>query len=80
MARNIQAIRGMHDILPEQIPLWQTLEDRAREVLEGYGYEETSGGYLSKCDLCLDLRTYLSARNGFEELAPRAFYARLGDQ
>jgi histidyl-tRNA synthetase len=40
MARNIQAIRGMHDILPEQIPLWQTLEDSARAVLEGYGYQE----------------------------------------
>jgi len=30
----------MHDILPEQISLWQTLEDRARVVLEGYGYQE----------------------------------------
>jgi histidyl-tRNA synthetase len=30
----------MHDILPEQISLWQTLEDRARAVLEGYGYQE----------------------------------------
>ena len=40
MVRNIQAIRGMHDILPGQIRLWQTLEDRARAVLEGYGYQE----------------------------------------
>jgi histidyl-tRNA synthetase len=30
----------MHDILPEQVSLWQTLEDRARSVLEGYGYQE----------------------------------------
>jgi len=36
----IQAIRGMHDILPEQCGLWQTLEDRARAVLEAYGYRE----------------------------------------
>jgi hypothetical protein len=47
---------------------------------EQYGYEESAGGYLSKCDLCLDLRTYLAARDGFRELAPRAFYAHLGDQ
>jgi len=40
MAQKIQAIRGMHDILPERSPLWQHLEDRAREVLEGYGYRE----------------------------------------
>ena len=30
----------MHDILPDQTPLWQALEDRARLVLEAYGYEE----------------------------------------
>ena len=40
MAQGIQAIRGMHDILPEQIGLWQTLEDQARAVLDGYGYRE----------------------------------------
>jgi histidyl-tRNA synthetase len=40
MAPTIQAIRGMHDILPDQILIWQTLEDRARQVLESYGYGE----------------------------------------
>lgn len=40
MAKNIQAIRGMHDTLPDQIALWQTLEDRTREVLDAYGYRE----------------------------------------
>ncbi|MCF6354743.1 MAG: histidine--tRNA ligase [Candidatus Polarisedimenticolaceae bacterium] len=40
MAKNIQAIRGMHDILPSQTPLWQLLEDQVRSVLEGYGYRE----------------------------------------
>ena len=40
MAQNIKAIRGMHDILPEQVSLWQTLEDGARQVLTAYGYRE----------------------------------------
>jgi histidyl-tRNA synthetase len=40
MAKNIQAIRGMHDLLPDRSPLWQALEDRARGVLEAYGYSE----------------------------------------
>jgi histidyl-tRNA synthetase len=40
MAKQIQAIRGMKDILPEQTPLWQFLEDRARDVLSRYGYSE----------------------------------------
>jgi len=39
-ARQIQAIRGMHDILPQQSALWQYIEDQARAVLDGYGYQE----------------------------------------
>ena len=40
MAKNIQAIRGMRDILPDQTPLWQLFEDRVRGVLASYGYSE----------------------------------------
>jgi histidyl-tRNA synthetase len=40
MAKQIQAIRGMKDILPQQTPLWQFLEDRVRAVLSSYGYQE----------------------------------------
>ncbi len=40
MSKNIQAIRGMHDILPERIAIWHRIEDTARRVLAGYGYSE----------------------------------------
>ena len=40
MGKKIQAIRGMHDILPERSALWQRVEDSARAVLDGYGYSE----------------------------------------
>jgi histidyl-tRNA synthetase len=40
MAKQIQAIRGMKDILPQQSPLWQLLEDKVRSVLSRYGYAE----------------------------------------
>lgn len=30
----------MHDILPEQTPAWQSLEDKAKHVLLSYGYQE----------------------------------------
>jgi histidyl-tRNA synthetase len=40
MTKNIQAIRGMHDILPAQTPLWQHLEAQARRILAAYGYSE----------------------------------------
>jgi histidyl-tRNA synthetase len=38
MSAKIQAIRGMEDLLPDQSPLWQKLEDHARRVFEQYGY------------------------------------------
>ena len=40
MAQQIQAIRGMNDVLPADIPAWQHLEACAREVASSYGYEE----------------------------------------
>ena len=40
MSKHIQAIRGMHDILPERIAAWHCLEDSARQVLSAYGYAE----------------------------------------
>jgi histidyl-tRNA synthetase len=38
MADKFQSIKGFYDILPEQTPLWQKLEDTARRVLSQYGY------------------------------------------
>ncbi len=37
---NIRAIRGMNDILPEETPYWQALEQTVARVLSGYGYGE----------------------------------------
>jgi hypothetical protein len=50
------------------------LLDFARDL----GYREAPGGYLSKCDLCLDLREYLVSRGDFTELSPKEFYTYLG--
>ena len=36
----VQAIRGMNDILPDQVGWWQGIESAAREVLENFGYRE----------------------------------------
>ena len=38
--QKIQAIRGMHDLLPEQAPVWQHLESVLLDVLASYGYRE----------------------------------------
>lgn len=41
------------------------------------GCQESSEGYISKCDLCLSLRVYLVSRGDFEELSPKEFYNHL---
>jgi len=40
VSKNIQAIRGMNDILPEQTPLWRYLESSVAGLLDGYGYRQ----------------------------------------
>jgi histidyl-tRNA synthetase len=51
MANNIQAIRGMHDVLPDQTPLWQYAETIIREVLSSYGYSEIRLPIVEKTEL-----------------------------
>lgn len=40
MAKLIQAIRGMNDILPEQTPYWQYVENTFQQLMQSYGYKE----------------------------------------
>jgi histidyl-tRNA synthetase len=40
VSKQIQAIRGMNDCLPEQTGLWQWAETAIREVVAGYAYQE----------------------------------------
>lgn len=47
----IQAIRGMNDILPEQVHRWQVFEDTVREWLAAYGYRPIRMPVVEKTDL-----------------------------
>jgi histidyl-tRNA synthetase len=47
----LKAIRGFSDILPPTTRRWRTLEERAREVLEGCGFSEIRVPILEKADL-----------------------------
>ena len=38
--KNLQAVRGMNDILPADSALWQYLESTVARVLAGYGYQQ----------------------------------------
>jgi histidyl-tRNA synthetase len=47
----VQAVRGMNDILPEQVGWWQGIESVAREVLENFGYRELRTPVAEKLEL-----------------------------
>ncbi len=51
MSNIIQPVRGMGDILPSEVAYWQRLEEVAREVLSGYGYEEMRVPVVEQTDL-----------------------------
>ena len=40
MADKIQSIRGMNDILPEETPSWQYIEEKLRQLMQSYDYNE----------------------------------------
>lgn len=40
MTVEIQAIRGMNDILPDEIAWWQYAENQVRRAFHGFGYQE----------------------------------------
>jgi histidyl-tRNA synthetase len=51
MAKFIEPVRGMNDILPEATGRWQQLERVTREVLESYGYREIRLPVVEKTEL-----------------------------
>lgn len=51
MSTAVQAVRGMHDILPADVGYWQMLEKTAAAVLHGYGYSEIRFPIVEKTEL-----------------------------
>jgi len=51
MVDKIQAIRGMNDILPDQLTVWQKLEAVLRAITQRYGYQEIRLPILEKTEL-----------------------------
>jgi len=47
----INCIRGMHDILPDQSPLWQFFENRVKALLQSYAYSEIRMPVVESTDL-----------------------------
>ncbi|WP_102795804.1 histidine--tRNA ligase [Bowmanella denitrificans] len=51
MSKQIQAIRGMNDCLPEQSGLWQWVEQNIRDTVKSYGYQEIRTPIVESTDL-----------------------------
>jgi histidyl-tRNA synthetase len=51
VSKAIQAIRGMNDLLPETLALWQRIEQTADTVLSTYGYREIRFPIIEKTEL-----------------------------
>ena len=51
MTAKIQSIRGMNDLLPGEIELWQQIEQVIREVSDLYGYNEIRLPLLERTEL-----------------------------
>ena len=51
MAKKLQSVRGMRDILPEQSSSWQFIENTARELFNSYGYKELRTPIIESTDL-----------------------------
>ncbi|MFT5502406.1 MAG: histidyl-tRNA synthetase [Gammaproteobacteria bacterium] len=51
MSKQIQVIRGMHDTLPVDIPVWNQLEDCYRNLAESYGYRQIRTPIVEKTSL-----------------------------
>jgi histidyl-tRNA synthetase len=51
MAKTLQAVRGMNDILPGESSGWQFLDATLRDVVHAYGYQEIMLPLLEKTEL-----------------------------
>src|SRR5262245_65587019 len=81
-SRQIQAIRGMNDVLPDEAPLWEHFEDTVRDWLRAYGYRNIRTPVLEQTDLFVrsigaatdivekEMYSFTDELNG-ESLAPR---------
>lgn len=51
MSAKLQAVRGMHDILPEESIWWRNIEGKITNLLDKYGYQEIRLPIVEKTEL-----------------------------
>lgn len=76
MVKNIQAIRGMHDVLPDVSPRWVVVESLLRRVADQYGYKEIRLPLLESTEL---FQRTIGAATDIVEKEMYTFLDRSGD-
>lgn len=80
-ARNLDSLR---EIDLDERPILDALVTDLEKLYEfgkGFGYEDRSEGYISKCHLCVDIRRHMAQQTDeFKELSPREFYSHLEER
>ena len=68
--RKLQAIRGMNDLLADQLPFWQRVEAATRGLFADYGYREMRVPLLEHAELFhrMDRRAHRHRRKGNVQL------------
>jgi histidyl-tRNA synthetase len=51
VSQQLQAVRGMNDLVPEQVATWQAVEAALRATLDSYGYRELRFPLLERTEL-----------------------------
>ncbi len=51
MSNDLKAVKGMNDILPENISYWHYIENQLKKLAKSYGYEEIRTPVLEKTEL-----------------------------
>ncbi len=77
MGQKLQAIRGMNDLLADQLPYWQRIESVAREVFADYGYLEMRVPLVEHAEL---FRRSIGEHTDIVEKEMYAFDDRGGDR
>jgi histidyl-tRNA synthetase len=72
----VTAIRGMNDVLPQEIAIWHFIEDTFQELVEAYGYQEIRTPIVE--DTALFLRS-IGAATDIIEKETYTFTDRNGD-
>ncbi|HEY5559104.1 MAG TPA: histidine--tRNA ligase [Steroidobacteraceae bacterium] len=76
MDKKLQAVRGMNDLLAEELPYWQLVERSARELFADYGYREMRVPLLERAEL---FRRSLGEHTDIVEKEMYTFEDRGGD-